>query len=210
MRQIRKGQPPPSLIRHQAARFATYDNYPEKDDLRASLVQEQRGLCCFCLTRIEPNGQSMKIAHWRPQTVQPQDQLSYHNLLGACRGGEGHPHDDQHCDTRQGNRELSRNPAEPNHHIEDLLSYRGDGTIWSTDAQFGFEIAELLNLNSKWLQNQRKAVLSGFFLELGKRSLSRTRLEDLLSRWHGDETVGPLPEYCMVVAFWLRKRLARA
>lgn len=210
MRQIRKGQPPESLIRHQATPFATYDNFPEKDDLRASLVREQRGLCCFCMARIEPIGQSMKIAHWLPQTVRPEKQLSYQNLLGACRGGEGLPPYDQYCDTRQGNRELSRNPADQNHHIEDLLSYGGDGKIHSTDAQFNFEINELLNLNSKWFQNQRKAVLSGFLTELGKRPLSRTRIEELISKWHGDGTAGQLPEYCMVVVWWLRKKLRQA
>ena len=52
MRDISKGDEPLSLTEHRCQPHADYDNYSDKDALRASLVSEQRGLCCYCLARI--------------------------------------------------------------------------------------------------------------------------------------------------------------
>jgi len=51
----------------------------------------------------------MKIEHWHSQDRYEAEQLDYGNLLGACMGNEGKAHWDQHCDTRKGDRDLSRN-----------------------------------------------------------------------------------------------------
>ncbi len=52
MRTILKGREPASLTEHRATPGADYDGYRDKDTLRAHLVAEQRGLCCYCLSRI--------------------------------------------------------------------------------------------------------------------------------------------------------------
>ena len=98
-----------SLITHRQAPHSDYDNYPDKDSLRAMLVNEQRGLCCYCMGRIRSD--SMKVEHWKCQSRFPGDQLDYRNLLGACQGGEGQPRSRQHCDTRKGDSDLRWNPA---------------------------------------------------------------------------------------------------
>ena len=74
MRAITKLPEPHSLTQHRAAAQADYANYTDKDTLRVQLVQEQRGLCCFCGGRIEAAGDRMKIAHWMPQDPYPQHQ----------------------------------------------------------------------------------------------------------------------------------------
>ena len=115
MRAIQKGTEPTSLARHRSSSsgdyVADYDNYQHKDELRQSLVTEQGKICCYCMQRIEPTENGMKIEHWHSQRHYPTERLDYANLLGACLGGEGQPPNQQHCDTRKGESELSKNPA---------------------------------------------------------------------------------------------------
>jgi hypothetical protein len=59
----------------------------DKDGLRAALVRDQRGLCCYCMTRVEATGTRMKIEHWRCQSRNADLELAYSNLLAACLGG---------------------------------------------------------------------------------------------------------------------------
>jgi len=40
MKQIKKGKEPDSLTAHRKKSHASYDNYPEKDDLRDFLVKD--------------------------------------------------------------------------------------------------------------------------------------------------------------------------
>lgn len=211
MRTIRKGVEPASLTQHRCAPHADYDNYSDKDALREALAAEQRGLCCYCLSRIRPEASRMKIEHWHCQANHPNEQLDYANLLGACLGNEGQPRNQQHCDTRKGNEELSRNPANPRHEVDNLVRFRGDGRITSHDPVFDDELNRVLNLNVAFLRNNRKSTLDAFHAFIGKRGeLHRSTLERLLREWNGDSHGGELREYCQVIVFWLRKRLARA
>ena len=67
MRAIQKTAEPMSLTQHRANTNAVYDNYQEKDDLRESLSAEQGAICCYCLQRIRPTLDGMKIEHWHSQ-----------------------------------------------------------------------------------------------------------------------------------------------
>jgi uncharacterized protein (TIGR02646 family) len=136
MRNIPKKTEPISLTQHRCGTCSDYDNYVEKDDLRSSLVDEQRGLCCYCLQRIRPDSERMKIEHWQSQDLYPERQLDYSNLLGACRGGKGQKPDKQHCDTRKGNLDLKFNPANTRHDVESKIHFLGNGTIEADDSQF--------------------------------------------------------------------------
>jgi uncharacterized protein (TIGR02646 family) len=207
-----KGEEPTSLAEHRAATSPDpdYETYRDKDGLRAYLVREQRGLCCYCLSRIRAEHGAMKVEHWHSRAAHGAEQLDYTNLLGACLGNEGKPRKDQHCDTRKGDRDLSRNPASRHHHIEDLVRFSGDGRIFSDDPLFDAELNEVLNLNLPFLKNNRKSTLTAFQDGLAKRGpLHRAALERWLRQWNGESDDGELREYCQVVVFWLRKRLAR-
>ena len=162
MRKIAKGSEPASLTQHRQTAHANYDNYADKETLRKFLVAEQRGICCCCVSRIRPEITGMKIAHCRSQHNHPDEQLSYANLLGACKGNEGKKPAAQHCDTKQGSADLSGNRADPARDIESVLRFEGDGTIAATDHAFDRELNDVLNLNLKFLQNNRKAVLDAF------------------------------------------------
>jgi uncharacterized protein (TIGR02646 family) len=208
MRTIIKGREPGSLSRHRFTPYANYENYKDKDTLRASLVSEQRGLCCYCLSRIRI--QPMKIEHWHSQDRYPAEQLDYGNLLGACLGNEGQPGKHQHCDTRKGNSELSRNPANPRCRVSDLIRFEADGRIISDDKAFNDELTDVLNLNEAFLKNNRRATLEAFEGALLKRgNLTRIALEKGLRWWNGESHAGDLEPFCEVIVYWLQKRLAR-
>src|SRR6185437_8026347 len=136
MRSIIKSREPASLTEHRAGEHCDYNNFAAKDELRAALVKEQRGLCCYCMSRVSASAAAMKIEHWRCQSRYEDLQLSYQNLLAACLGGHGQPENLQHCDTRKGESDLKFNPASPTHRIEQRIRFEADGAIASNDAEF--------------------------------------------------------------------------
>lgn len=211
MRQITKGPEPRSLTAHRKARCSNYDNYKAKDELRRTLVTEQRGLCCYCMKRIRDDRRT-KIEHWQSQSCYSDQQLVYRNLLAACPGGMGQRRADQHCDTRKENDYLSWNPADPSHHIETRIRYRLDGSIWSDEGAFNTELNDVLNLNLQVLKENRKGMLDSILewwrIEKRRRKpVSRSRFQRERQRWQPDD--GELAEYCQVVVWWLDQRLAK-
>jgi uncharacterized protein (TIGR02646 family) len=213
MRTIIKGPEPDSLTQHRCANHASYENLAEeaKRVLREALVEDQRGLCCYCMSRIWPQRDKMKIAHWHAQARYPDEQLDFVNLLGACRGGQGQPRSRQHCDTRQADQHISRNPANPMHRVEDAIGYAPDGSIISDDPAFDRELNGALNLNLAFLKANRKAALDGFLQSLPRKgALGRGVLERWLRDWNGESHSAELEPFCQVVVYWLRRRLARA
>lgn len=162
------------------------------------------------MQRIRPQGDAMKIEHWRCRERHPQDALRYRNLLGACRGNEGQPPSQQTCDTRKGNADLSRNPCEARHSVEAFVSYTGDGRIISRDGRFHQELNQVLNLNHPFLVSNRKAVLAGLHHALPRQgNLAGSVLQRMLHDW-STPADGQLRPFCGVVIYWLRKRLARS
>ena len=162
MRTIQKGVEPPTLTQHRKQPHADYDNYADKETLRIALVAEQRGLCCYCQSRIRPSPEQMKIEHWRSQQAHPARQLDFSNLHGACLGGEGKPEREQHCDTRKGNDVLCFSVCDPTRPIEHKIHFKGDGRISSDDPAIEHDINSVLNLNLARLVSNRKAVLTAF------------------------------------------------
>lgn len=210
MKAISKNAEPESLTEHRCERFADYDNYSEKDDLRESLVDEQGGLCCYCMQRIVPNESRMKIEHWLCQEDNEEHQLDYWNLLGACLGGKGKPRKLQHCDTFKGKLALARNPADRTHRVDRDLQYLADGTIKSSNTVFDGQLNNVLNLNLAVLKNNRKAILDGL-KEWAERTdvLRRQDIRRELAEWTTIED-GAFQAYAQVAVYWLNKRLRRA
>lgn len=212
MRQIVKGPEPPSLTAHRQTEHSDYGNYRQKNELRASLVNEQRSLCCYCMKRIYPDNASMKIEHWQSQEEHPTEQLVYQNLLGGCLGGKGQPPDRQHCDTLKGRRDLTFNPANPTHHIETRITYSLDGSIHSNDADFDRELEEVLNLNLDQFKNNRKSMLDvvlAWWKDEKRRlrgPIPRAHIEQEIERHAGGN--GALQPYSRIAVWWLEQKLA--
>lgn len=215
MRAIAKGLEPRSLVEHRAKQHSDYANYANKDDLRAALVRDQRGLCCYCMSRIQATGTDMKIEHWRCQSRNPDLELTYSNLLAACPGSQGQPEALQHCDTRKGEQDLKINPANDEHRVEQRISFEMDGTIASDDADFNVQLNDVLNLNLPLLKNRRKGVLTAI-LEWWKSEKARLKgpvpTEQLArerARRAGDGS-GHLMPFEAVAIWWLDQRISRA
>lgn len=208
MRAITKGAEPTSLTEHRLSPHCDYDNYSTKDQLRTALHAEQLGLCCYCMGRIRPNVDGMKIEHWQCQANYAGQQLVYRNLLGACLGGMGQPSDKQHCDTSKGNEDIRWNPADPTHQIESRVKYDPNGVIRSDDDEFNRHIDEILNLNMALLRNNRKGVLDGIlqWWRTAPKPVSSTRIDaEIARRTNGSE----LQPYCQVAVWWLRVKRER-
>ncbi len=213
MRAINKGREPSSLTVHRKTLHCDYDNYKDKNTLRHSLATEQRGLCCYCMGRIRPNRDEMKVEHWQSQACYSTEQLSYHNLLAACIGGQGKPTHLQHCDTKKGDRLLEWNPADPTHHIETRIRYETDGTIRSNEADYDSQLNKVLNLNLPLLKNNRKqlldVVLDWWKYEKAKigGQVPRDRYVRKLDQHTGGND--ELKPYCQVSAWWIKQKLAK-
>lgn len=206
MRTIQKGSEPATLTQHRQKPHATYDNYTDKVSLRQALVAEQRGLCCYCQSRIRATSDGMKIEHWQCQADHPERQLDFTNLHGACPGGLGRAEHEQHCDTRKGNSPLCFSVSDPERPIERQIRFLGDGRVAADDTAIDRAIGAVLNLNMPRLVSNRKAVLAAFH----RRLQDGCRLDPAreLPRWDGSAT-GDLPEFAQVVVYWLRKRQER-
>jgi hypothetical protein len=163
--------------------------------------------------RIRDDRDAMKVEHWRSQRNHGAEQLVYRNLLGACLGGMGQPPCAQHCDTRKGDRDLCWNPADPAHHIETRVRYEMDGSIRSDDPTFDAELGEVLNLNTRRLKNNRKAVWDAIAIwwKAKKRRMQGPVSREQFQRERDRRAVGceVLTPYCQVAVWWLEQRLAR-
>lgn len=207
MRTIRKGREPATLTQHRHQPHADYDNYADKAGLRQALVAEQRGVCCYCQSRIRATPGGMKIEHWQSQTGHPARQLEFTNLLAACLGGHGRLPREQHCDTLKGNTDLCFSVCDPAHPIERQVRFLGDGQISSDDVAIAQAIDTVLNLNLPRLVSNRRALLAAF-----QQRLQHGRPVDPASElpnWDGSEP-GDLPEFAQVIVYWLKKKQARA
>lgn len=210
MRQITKNKEPQSLTEHRAKQFSDYDNYEDKDDVRESTHSEQRGICCYCLGAIRPNRAYMKIEHFECQEDHPDKQLVYSNMLAACKGNMGRPEKEQHCDTFKGRKDMTFYPCDTMRDIGALIKYGNDGTISSDNEQLNAELESVLNLNITKLKVARKGALNGFQDILKhKGKLQKATLNKWLADWEGTSHDNNLRPYCMVVAYWLRKKINR-
>jgi len=150
----------------------------------------------------------MKIEHWQSQSQYPDKQLTYGNLLGACSGNEGQPPKSQHCDTRKGETNLSRNPADPRHWVANDIHYLTDGRVICGDVAFDGEINDVLNLNGYWLKTNRKNVLDAF-IDLRKKRPTVT-LDKWFRHWNGESNSNDLSPFNAVVLYFIAKESAHA
>ncbi|OSM99306.1 hypothetical protein AU509_05205 [Lonsdalea britannica] len=139
----------------------------------------------------------MKIEHWACQHDHPELELSYKNMLGCCMGNEGKPKNLQTCDTRKGSDCIKFNPSEPNHHVNDLIKFHGDGKIYSTDSEFNIQLVKVLNLNSDRLVRNRTLLIDSIRKELNAKKGKRTKSEikKLIAVYLEVDTDGKLKEY---------------
>lgn len=166
----------------QKARFA----------LRDSLLAEQKGLCCYCETRID-NG-DFHVEHFRPKDTHlfPELQLDYGNLHACCRKNP-HGGDDEYCGHRKKN-DFSDSLVSPlesdcsTHFIFDIT-----GKVTGTDDR-GKATVSILNLNSVLLTKSRKNLIEEF------EDMDDETFDSEIKR-HLDSETYPLGEYYTAIEY---------
>ena len=79
MRNIRKGAEPKAWVRHRCQKHASFEgcSASAKQSLREGLISEQGEICCYCMQRIYPTWDGMKVEHWASQEDHPGKQMTY-------------------------------------------------------------------------------------------------------------------------------------
>lgn len=209
----------------------TYDdNRLPKQELKASLLKEQGYLCAYCMSRISK--ETMKVEHWWPQKSDTEGKelsaeekekerllsIDYKNMLAVCMGNEKHPKNEQHCDTRKGNKHLLYNPSNSQDHNRLKIYYLRSGEIASEDAAFYAQLgskeerkAGVLNLNCPKFINNRAAVINALLKALHKlpQQASKGKISAILKNWKEPDSSGRLKEYAGVAIYFLTKRLKK-
>jgi len=214
---INKGRVPASLTFFiKANKNASFEDLSAnvKADIKNSLLEEQNGLCAYCMRHIEYS--TMRIEHWLPQSQAKDNVLDYSNMLGVCAGVIG---EEYCCDNFRGkagygnNGDVKYNPANRAHQLKLKIRYTPSGEIVSDDAEFNVQLKNTLNLNNDYMKASRNSVFKAVCQALEKankgNSLTKVQCTNVLNNWKRCNETGQLPEYCAVAFYVIEKRLAR-
>lgn len=200
----------PRRLQEYAAKGYHYDEHTSftdiKQEIREHLCEEQGYICCYCMKRIQPNQDSMQIAHVKNQTDHRNLDCQYSNMLGSCSCAST-------CNQKQKEHDLKYSPEDFTHSIMNLIEFESDGTIRSNDSDFDRELNLNLNLNSEsqFLKQNRKYIYKSVRDKLKKVSSfdkKKAKAHRLLDLWKS-RADGKLREYCGVAIWYLEKQLQR-
>lgn len=207
---IQKKQEPSTFTEYRLSPEATYDGMDSdvKIELIKSLIQEQGELCAYCMSRIKCD--TARIEHFFPQSIYPDLQLDYGNLLAVCYGQEKHGEkigeSERTCDAKKGNNIIRINPL---HEITlKDIKYTSEGIIESISYQE--DINDTLNLNCQDanLPRNRQKVLKSFRDQLCKsfkhKEVPKDKLRDLYDDYKKCEKKEP---FIGIVLWYLEKKL---
>lgn len=230
MIEIKKGREPKELVTYKQTVGASYDNMHGApsgkfksdgtpisvyDIVLESLIEEQGGLCAYCMKSIpeKRNNPNATIEHIKTQSQCEMEgdlsgPLDYRNMLAVCSGNRNSTsNDDKTCDARRQNSPLTLNPLIPN--TLKSIKYKNDGIIYSDDNSINMQLNDVLNLNCKTLQlpDTRKSVLDTMLNQLRKnypKGDINTHLKRLLNHY---QTQSPKEPYVGIIIWWLKKHI---
>nr|WP_319397976.1 retron system putative HNH endonuclease [uncultured Carboxylicivirga sp.] len=220
MKHITKGSEPPTLTQFKRDGGTKYEGQGlDKSEIQQQLLLEQKGLCAYCLCRIhavEGGLPQMGIEHIKCRKNHPDLQLDYKNMLGVCKGGEGNPKQNAHCDKSKDvgdyHYEIKKlNPLNTN--IETLIKFLDNGKIISThdDADVEADI-RALNLNEYYTQINRESIITKLKEDYKRARLTKNiaHVEEFkrkqLSKWERQvNKQGYLQPYNLVAIKYLHK-----
>lgn len=210
---IKKNLPPSEFITFiKETPNAHFDDLPSdiKDILRKALLQEQYGLCAYCMSKIFDDHKKTKIEHY--QARNGDNELDYSNLLAVCTGNSvDNSPNHQHCDTKKGEQTLHINPQNPDH--ISMISYKTDGTIFCPDnKEFDRDLNEVLNLNDDigYLKNNRKNVLRKLQEKIKSKFQDKKATVVFLNKalkFYTTPKDGRLEPYCGIIIDYLKKKI---
>ena len=211
MKRIIKNAEPEDFVRwktaHPTAKYADLRRerfFPgaanAKNALRTALIAEQKGLCCYCESKIVSS--DFHIEHFKPKdpALFPHLQLEYSNLHASCHaepiGGS-----DECCGHNKKNEFnndlISPLEADCGSHFE----YDTTGAIKGIDRR-GEETIRILHLDSSLLKASRKSLIEYF------EDLEDDEYDEEIAR-HLDESGTSLGEFFTTIDFLHRRNLLR-
>lgn len=211
MIKITKGKEPTEWTKNKNTPGIDYEN-ADKTALRQALLEEQGGLCGYCMRRIKYIDKVVtdtRIEHLKPRALslkqnRPEETLSYTNMILCCNGDIDND-GNAHCDRRKGEQEISFTPFD-DAFIKTISYSSMDGRIKSSNKQYDEEFNTILNLNHPRLAANRHKTLEGLVSALGKGKWKKTAIEQKLEIFRS-KTNGEYREYCGVVIWYLTKKL---
>ena len=212
MIKITKGHEPTEWTQERNTPGMTFEG-ARKEALRLSLLEEQGGLCGYCMRRIKhERGLSpiTRIEHLKPQSLslaegKPKETLSYNNMILCCDGDLGHD-ENFHCDRSKGEQIISFTPLDSA--AMNTISYSSkDGRIKSSNAQYDRDINQVLRLNHPRLAASRLEVIKGLVTVMGNRAWKKTEIEHKITIYTNKTARGQFREYCGVIIWYLTKKL---
>lgn len=199
---------PNTLKKHKKSKVPTpnYDNFREKADVLKALWKEQNGLCAFCMQQIqEAKSDKMLIEHFYPEDKYLDLLLEYRNYLGVCLGGKKGLKDLYHCDKSKKNIEISICPHDKT--MMEQIKFASDGSVFTGNDQYDYEINEVLRLNLEHLRKERKAIITATQKILSKeKKITKAFLQKEINRWEKSKD-GKLQSFCQVAVSYLNKKI---
>ncbi|MGL5383898.1 MAG: retron system putative HNH endonuclease [Culicoidibacterales bacterium] len=139
------------LVKEQ--KIQTFEELPTevKRDLKEKLLVEQHFICAYCMKKI--TYEKMKVEHFLPQSLYPEQVFVFKNLFAVCLGIE---HGAQTCDTSKANEIIDLNPLNATQIA--TISYGATGMIRSENPSYNQNLNQTLNLNTAELIAHRRNV----------------------------------------------------
>ena len=127
---------------------------PPSEMIRRGLLEEQSGLCAYCMRRIENNGRTTRIEHWYPLSKDKDRALDYGNMLAVCDGGANYQGWEKKvlcCDAFKGDdEELTISPLNAQQMKKIIYDKNGHIKTKPYDAVLEKDINDSLRLNGLW------------------------------------------------------------
>lgn len=234
MIEIKKGKEPSALAAYRNLPNASYedmhgartgrilaDGTEEKvyDIVLSRLIEDQGGICAYCMKRIpEKRGHpKASIEHIQPQNaITEAEKLDYRNMLAVCSGNRNATDNElKTCDAFRG---ALRPDARQKMTVNPLLAetlrgmeYSETGIISSQNPQVDDDLNNRLNLNCKALQ--LPACRAGALLALQEkvyednrgRTASKEYFQSLLNRLQNADT--QKKAYVGILVSWLQTKI---
>lgn len=210
---IKKQNEPRSLLEYKKQIGAHYNGFPDKDELRESLMREQGYVCAYCMRRIPEtrdlpsNVQPVTVEHWDAQSENDVALgLDYRNMFAVCAGNRGCGDNNRMtCDAHRGNTPLTVNPLKPD--TLDGIYYK-NGCILSTNPEVQKDLHETLNLNGPVLVSCRQSVLNDYIKNAVKKNHKTGSLKIFCERQMKLllEANSKIP-YSGIIIDWLKKHI---
>lgn len=209
---IEKGKEPGSLTQYKKQKYAYFDGYKEKDDVRKQLLKEQGYLCAYCMRRIDLR--HMKIEHWIPEkSLTEAEKLDYRNMLGCCLGTiqDSKGEKTLTCDSHKKDTKITVNPLKQS--TLRSIQYRSSGEIFSEDPDIEKDLDDTLNLNSSdhLLKENRQRMLQQMILQMSQMQKQgiwgKNMLEKIKEKYMRLDANGQRKEYAGVAIWYLNNKL---